>query len=399
MIRTVKGAARRVRNAATVAWEKQTLGRLYSDAAGNLDPELHLREAIDWLRRAQDAGNDRGFSYGTRLGGGFLPSYPETTGYIIPTLLRAADARSNADLEERAIEAADWEIDVQMTCGAVMAGRVTEKPRPAVFNTGQVLLGWVAVFERTREDRFQAAARRAADWLLEMQEPGGEWIRGNSPLANPRSTVYNVKAAWGLCRAGIVFENPAWVQGALRNAEQALRHQTDNGWFSCCCLTDPDRPLLHTLAYTLQGLVGIGLLTGRSEFLSAAAASADALIRLMDGGGFIPGRITADFQGAVDWCCLTGSAQMSVVWAQLYGITGKEHYREACACVNRYLLAHHDVSSRDPAIRGGVAGSWPVWGEYGQYMVLNWATKFFVDALLAERGFGQRSSSANAVMG
>ena len=52
--------------------------------------------------------------------------------------------------------------------------------------------------------------------------------------------------------------------------------------------------------------------------------------------------------------------------------------------VNDYLCRHHDVTSTDPAIRGGVAGSWPVSGDYGPYKVLNWATKFFVDALLRE---------------
>ena len=47
-------------------------------------------------------------------------------------------------------------------------------------------------------------------------------------------------------------------------------------------------------------------------------------------------------------------------------------------------MARHDISSADPAIRGGLAGSWPV-DEYGRLMVLDWATKFLIDALLEER--------------
>jgi hypothetical protein len=49
-------------------------------------------------------------------------------------------------------------------------------------------------------------------------------------------------------------------------------------------------------------------------------------------------------------------------------------------------MARHDISSPDPTIRGGLAGSWPVSGEYGQYRILNWATKFFADALLVRIG-------------
>ena len=53
--------------------------------------------------------------------------------------------------------------------------------------------------------------------------------------------------------------------------------------------------------------------------------------------------------------------------------------------LNRYLMARHDITNANPAIRGGVAGSWPVGGDYGRFKVLNWATKFFLDSLLAEK--------------
>jgi hypothetical protein len=58
------------------------------------DATIHLGEAMSWLCRAQDAGGDGGVSrsyalrhmraHGRR---GWLASYPETTGYIIPTFL------------------------------------------------------------------------------------------------------------------------------------------------------------------------------------------------------------------------------------------------------------------------------------------------------------------------
>jgi hypothetical protein len=33
-------------------------------------------------------------------------------------------------------------------------------------------------------------------------------------------------------------------------------------------------------------------------------------------------------------------------------------------------------------VRGGVPGSFPIWGGYGTYEYLNWAAKFLADALL-----------------
>lgn len=333
--------------------------------------------------RAQDAGTDRGVAYGVRFGGDFDRSYPETTGYIIPTFLRLGK-RFDGGYISRAVEMGDWEIAVQMGCGSVMAGKYNSNPTPAVFNTGQVLLGWAALYQATGQQRFRDAARHAVDWLLSQQETDGNWIRGNSQDAANTSTVYNVKAAWGMCEMGAVCQWEDAIEAAIRNAQYALSRQRANGWFSDCCLSDPRHPLLHTIAYTMQGLLGIGGLVGRSDFVEAAALTADALIRLMDTDGFIPGRIDSDFRGAASWSCLTGTAQTSIVWAHLHGVTGQEKYREALRRANQYLMARHDIANNDPRIRGGVPGSWPVWGGYGRFQILNWATNFLAGALMLE---------------
>jgi len=50
--------------------------------------------------------------------------------------------------------------------------------------------------------------------------------------------------------------------------------------------------------------------------------------------------------------------------------------------VLRFLKRTQNRHSREPGVRGGIKGSWPVGGDYGAYEVLNWATKFFADALM-----------------
>ncbi|MGO8898231.1 MAG: hypothetical protein ACLQU5_07760 [Isosphaeraceae bacterium] len=355
-------------------------GQLHS----NQDLAVHLRACADWLVRAQDAGTDRGVSYGATLDGDFQASYPETTGYIIPTFLDLARYYQDPSYRDRAIEMGRWEIAIQMSCGAVMGGPVNSNPTPALFNTGMVLLGWSALYRETQELRFLEAADRAGRWMLEMQDPDGNWRRGNSEFANSNATLYNVKAAWGLCEAGKLGLGEEAIRAAVRNADYCLTRQKSNGWFAECDLEDPTQPLLHTIAYTMQGLIGIGRLTNRPDYFRAAETTARSLIRLMSPDGFLPGRIDDRFQGTVRWCCLTGTAQTSIVWSELFELTGDEAFREARQRANRYLMARHDVTNLNPAIRGAVFGSWPVWGDYGRLMVLNWATKFFVDAILLE---------------
>ena len=46
-----------------------------------------------------------------------------------------------------------------------------------------------------------------------------------------------------------------------------------------------------------------------------------------------------------------------------------------------------DVDTEDDDVRGAIAGSYPIWGRYAPLTFPNWATKFFIDALIAARSY------------
>ena len=54
--------------------------------------EDHLRAAAQWLAAAQDSQSDGGIAGRYQLGRGWTSSYPETTGYIVPTFLALSRA-------------------------------------------------------------------------------------------------------------------------------------------------------------------------------------------------------------------------------------------------------------------------------------------------------------------
>src|SRR4029450_828816 len=122
----------------------------------------------------------------------------------------------------------------------------------------------------------------------------------------------------GLAEAGRVARIGAAVGGEVRNGEFCISRQLPNGWFRDCCLVDATQPLLHTIAYAMQGLIGIGVIAKREDFVQAARPTADSLLGLMNAAGFIPGCIGPDFRDTVDWCCLTGTAQTAIVWGRLF---------------------------------------------------------------------------------
>ena len=95
------------------------------------------------------------------------------------------------------------------------------------------------------------------------------------------------------------------------------------------------------------------------------------------------GRLDSNWKPAVDWVCLTGSVQNAHCFLILYELTGDVRYREAGRLLNQFVRRTVHVDGA-PETRGGVKGSFPVDGEYGQYEFLNWAVKFGIDANLLE---------------
>jgi hypothetical protein len=362
------------------------------------DPGEHLAAAIRWLERAQDAAGGGGVArsytlrwkraHGRR---GWLAPYPETTGYIIPTFFDYAALAREGGCRARAVRMARWEAEVQMESGAVQGGVIGFPPTPAVFNTGQVLFGWARAYEETGDERFRTAARRAADFLVAAQDPDGAWRRHGSRYARAGVNVYDARTAWGLLEAARVTGDPRHRQAARRNLEYVLTRQRPNGWLEACCLDDDRRPLLHTIAYAMEGVLESGLELKDPRLVEAARLPADALLRAQRPDGSLPGRFDADWQPAARWSCLTGDAQTAIVWLRLGWATGAGRYVEAARRVNRYVMATQDLTARDDGVRGGIAGSSPIHGEYAPYEYPNWAAKFFADAMMLELSDGRRS--------
>ena len=128
----------------------------------------HLDAAAQWICRTQDATPDDGVARSYSLiyqpyfkRKGWFPSYPETTGYIIPTMFDYARLSQRQEIHDRAVRMAGWETAVQMDNGAVMGGTVDNKPTPAIFNTGQGIFGWLRAYQETGYEQFMDSAPRS----------------------------------------------------------------------------------------------------------------------------------------------------------------------------------------------------------------------------------------------
>ena len=354
--------------------------------------------AAGWLLRAQDATADSGVSYGYfPVGGrrGWEPSYPETTGYIMTSLLAYARRAGQPGLVERVVRMGHWEAEVQMPSGAVQGGKLTspDKQRAAAFNTGMVLDGFVSLLEERSDPVIAGAAARAAAFLIGDLNERGLFTTNGTFVSRDAIKLYNVLCAWALYRYGALSGESKSRAAALRAAEGALRFQAENGWFAENCLTDPFRPLTHTIGYTLQGLLEVAALTEREDILAAVERGFTPLLASIEANGYLPGRFSADWRPAASWSCLTGSAQLAIVGYRLAVLTGRKAYAESADRLVNFLKALQRCDTGNPGIDGALAGSYPIFGDYMTGGYPNWATKYLLDALMlqAERRGGERA--------
>jgi hypothetical protein len=347
--------------------------------------EIAVAKALDWLCLAQDSSGSRdgGVAHSYSLLEGWKTSYPETTGYIVPTMLSCAGIVPDREARARAQRMLDWLVSIQLDQGGFQGGALGWEPVvPVTFNTGQILLGLasgVAEFG----DRYRASMRAAADWLVETQESDGCWRRYCSPFLAPGERCYETHVAWGLFESARMDPGRSYAEAALANVRWAMKHQYANGWLEKNCLNDPAQPLTHTIGYALRGFLEAYRFSRDPQCLETGVKMADGLLRAIGKEGFLPGRLNRDWVGTVSWSCLTGTAQIAACWLLLFRFTGRREYLSAALSANAYVRRTMKVTGRIET-QGAIKGCFPVNGGYGAYEYLNWACKFFLDANLME---------------
>lgn len=337
-----------------------------------------LNLLVGWILDAQrsDGGIPAYYSYLT----GYSASYPEVTGYIIPTLHDFAAATPDA-AALAARRATDWLLSLQMANGAFPGGLHGLAAQPSVFNTGQILHGLVRSYIEAGDPAVLCSAIAAADWLISIQHPDGFWS-GDGAYQNSSHTYYSM-VAWALASLSNCSGDPGYSRAAERNLDWTLHHFHPDGWIGGINLQGHPN-YLHFIAYVLQGALETAVLCGRNDAVETVAESAWLLLRKFETRKFLPGAFSQSFKTGFRFTCLTGNAQISCVWLRLFELTGDLRYLNASLKINEMLKASIPQRGRKGII-GGVAGSYPIWGRYQPFRYISWGCKFFADALISER--------------
>lgn len=367
-----------------------------SDAARSGRIEFQRRaassaaRAADWLVRSIDAcGGSGSAAFYSRLYNplrGWWHPYPETTGYIIETLIAYGQFASRPELIELAVRQADWIVSLQYDDGA-LPGRSVIKGRrqgPSIFNTGQMILGLVAAADLTGDKKYLQSAIRAARWLAQgVDEKTGVWtqhayVAGHAP-------AYYTRVCWPMLEVHARASDESIRTAAVRVLDTIRSWQMPGGGFPNWGFKPGQAGFTHTIAYTIRGFLESGRLLGENEggrFLESADLLADAIRRRMELRGRLAGAFTPDLKGVYWYTCLTGNCQFALVWMKIFDRTRDARYLSAALKVLQFVMDRQSRGLIDRSTRGAIAGSSPIWGRYLTMRYPNWAPKFFIDALL-----------------
>jgi len=352
--------------------------RLVPDGEFELKTSVHLNAALDWMvvahRRSGDGGVSKGYDLLRRR---WAPSYPETTGYSVPTLLNASVMLQRDDLSALALRLSDFLVHRSTREGGV--GHWKTPDRPVVFDSGQMIFGMLAAYRFSNEENYLQAALHAADWIVSVQDSSGAWLEFQH-LAIPK--VIDTRVAWPLVELFRITGRHSYLRAATRNLDWALQQEDQDGWFQKCAFTPHEDPHTHTLAYAIEGLLQCGQRLDMPRYVEGARRAADALLGLQCPDGRLASTFARGWRPTSRSSCLTGNCQMGLIWMRLYETTCDTSYLRAAERTIRFVARTQYLNQSQAAHHGAIGGSYPITGRYERLKYPNWAAKFFADALM-----------------
>jgi hypothetical protein len=346
------------------------------------DDKVHLDAAVTFITRSIEQGKGRASSKGYKVGKGWMPPYRETTGYIIPTLLDLAEHLNRPSLASSAERLGEWLAEIQESSGGFIEHDLRQDTKPVVFNTGQILHGFNALILRRGRQDLVPHARRAGDFLVTSADETGSFVRNEH---YDMAHAYNVRSAWALLTLGRLLGEKTYENVALANADWTVAQQTGNGFFRNNIFQPGWNANTHGIAYVLQGLIEIHCTSGRESYLAAVRRAAERIVSVYDAKRHLASEIGENWEFLSSHRCLTGYAQLAIVFFRLYGLEGDKRYLNAGLNLLDDVAMTQDVTSPAAPHYGGIKGSLPIYGRYAPLQYPNWATKFFIDALLSKK--------------
>ncbi len=344
-----------------------------------------LKIAIEFLFDSMDKNYGGSRAYFSRLYNpfnGWSPMYPETSGYIIPTFLEYAK-RFDSDLARgKAIILADWLLSIQNPDGSFPGLLYTKNNQSkSIFNSAQIIIGLVSIYNYTSSKDYLNALLKCAKWIVENQNNDGSWSKHNYQSGYTPS--YYTRVSWPILLASEINGDKNLKRAAIKTLQLVQNRRLDNAFIKNSGFEKNSYAYIHTIAYVIRGFLESSIILGNEEFNDSAIDWAEVILKKFELNGKLPGAYFDNYKKISYFECLTGYCQLAIIWLKIFRLDNDYRFvNGALKAIDRvsYFLPKYTFIKK----KGGVPGSYPFYGKYMFMRQPNWATKFFIDAILLE---------------
>jgi len=359
------------------------------------DNKYHIELILNWFLLAKKSSKDNGIPAKINLldyiisNKVFYPSYPETTGYIIPSMINSFSYSNTVD-EIHINEMIKFLLTIQNTNGGfnAHAGINNIEKKSYAFDTGQILCGLVSYYKNIEQsDDIKRAITNASNWMADNIEKDGSFTLNS--CFNGKKAYYS-RATIGLALSANLFDNNSWRDKVISQIGWIISQQNELGWYNHYSFSNGKWFNLHGISYTIRGILECGYLLNNNEFIGSAKLAVDKIIAINCKGlpynSKLPNSFTVDYKEYDDELCLTGMAQFAIICFKLWKITKKDSYYKFAEELTTILKKVHFQNFDDENLNGLLSGSWPINGKYQTFDLPNWPIKFFLDCLMILEG-------------
>lgn len=316
--------------------------------------------------------------------GGWSNPYPETTGYIIKTFDDLVYQKGMKFLQGPTEKMTDWLLSIQHEDGAFSGGlydcnKTNEK---SIFNTAQILIGLHSRYIRTKKTKYLKAGIKASNWLGDCINDDGNFY--NYHYYSGFMPSYYTRVCWPLL---LFKDNNGYNSKNINGAKKVLKNinakKLDNFFISGSGFKPNSYAFLHTIAYTLRGFLECSIILKDDCCFETCYNLSEILMKKFEIKKQLAGAYYENLNELSNFRCLTGEAQMVIIWNKISQKT--KDYRFLNSGLKLLDSLEKEVPKNNFLLkRGGLCGSKPYWGKYIAFRQPNWASKFLIDAILAE---------------
>lgn len=348
---------------------------IVKELGGRKKIEASLKANLSWIYKSFKTNNHLGSSGTRNILGKWSSPYPETTGYLLPTLLNAAPYFPKENLISLSKLQLKFFESIKTVDGAYLQN--TEDAEPVVFDVAQILWGFISLVPYMEKSApLLQEIEITRQWLRDILDNEGNFISHN--YVKDFQPAYYSRIAWPLAAAeNIIDSKPSRKTKAL--IKRLVESQNDNHSFKDWGFRKNEPALTHTIAYTLRGLWEYAEILNSKKIKKQVTLALHRLSKAIRVDGGIAGSYTEEWEGDHSFICSCGNAQLALLYMMVYERSRDKVYLERVTTLLQPLMK----AQRKAAINtGAVAGSIPISGFYQRYKYTNWTQKFFSDALI-----------------